>query len=352
MSIFDKLFRRDRNEQRASYTQLAMQTRYEAITGRRGLAELTGTVQGCVNLWSQGLSIASTTEPLLTPSVLALAARSLALRGEALFVIRDGLVPVSEWDLSTRAGKPVAYRVTIPDVGGGKSETVLADEVLHFKIGSTAEAPWRGTSPLRRASLTAGLLHAVEDALAEVFSLAPLGSQVVPMPESPETDNEGLASSFRGQRGRVLLRESVNVSAAGGPVPVTDWKPSSLSPDLSRSMTTETLAAARDSISFVYGVLPALMNPATTGPMVREAQRHLAQWRLQPIAAMIAAEAGEKLGTDVSIDVMQPLQAYDAGGRARALNGVIAAMATAKEAGLSDEQTALALKFSGVSNDF
>ena len=59
------------------------------------------------------------------------------------------------------------YRVTIPDTGGGRSDTVLAGEVLHFRIGADMAAPWAGTAPLRRASLTAGLLHALEDALAE-----------------------------------------------------------------------------------------------------------------------------------------------------------------------------------------
>ena len=97
-----------------------------------------------------------------------------------------------------------------------------------------------------------------------------------------------------------------------------------------------------------FGVLPALTDSKTTGPLVREAQRHLAQWQLQPIAAQIAQEAGAKLGSTVNIDVMQPLQAYDAGGRARALNGVIEALAVAKQAGLTEDEQNLALDFSGV----
>ncbi|MGE3296493.1 MAG: hypothetical protein AB7I68_03990 [Porticoccaceae bacterium] len=139
--------------------------------------------------------------------------------------------------------------------------------------------------------------------------------------------------------------------AAGAPVPVTDWRPSDLSPDLSRSMTVETLEAARAAVMGVYGVLPALMDPKTTGPVVREAQRHLAVWMLQPIARLMAAEASEKLGQTVSIDILQPLQAYDAGGRARALSGIIEGLARAKEAGLSDEAIAAALKFSGTDGD-
>jgi hypothetical protein len=147
---------------------------------------------------------------------MALAARSLALRGEALFLIRDdGLVPVSDWDLSTRNGRPRAYRVSVSEAGGGRSETALAAAVLHLRIGSDPVAPWTGTAPLRRASLTAGMLHALELALAEVYELAPLGSSIVPFPESPETDNEALGRSFRGQRGRCCY-----VRASKSPPPV------------------------------------------------------------------------------------------------------------------------------------
>jgi len=44
----------------------------------------------------------------------------------------------------------------------------------------------------------------------------------------------------------------------------------------------------------------------------------------------------------VSIDVMRPLQAFDAGGRARAAKQIIDALAAAKEAGV-DPATAMRL---------
>ncbi|HEU5019891.1 MAG TPA: hypothetical protein VFT69_18180, partial [Pseudolabrys sp.] len=143
---------------------------------------------------------------------------------------------------------------------------------------------------------------------------------------------------------RVLLRESVQVSAAGGPAPQSDWKPASLSPDLERSMTRETLDAGRDAILGAFGVLPGLFNGTTTGPMVREAQRHLAQWTLQPIATLLAEEATEKLGGTVTLDLMRPLQAYDAGGRARAMLSVVQALAMAKQGEVSPADLEAALK--------
>ena len=347
-----KLFRRRTPETRASgtgFTAEVIAARDSYVAGRSGLAELTATAQGCVSLWEGGLSQADVTgTDLLTPQALAIAARGLALRGEAVFLIRDRLLPAVDWDVSTTDGVPRAYRLSLPDTGGGRTLTALAGEVLHLRVGTDPATPWAGQAPLRRASLTAGLLHAVETALQEVYQTAPLGSQVVPFPESPDTDREKLARSFRGQRGRVLLRESVTTTAAGGPTPQTDWKPSDLSPDLSRAMTAETQEAARAAVCHAFGVLPAMLDGKTTGTTVREAQRHLATWTLQPVAALFAAEATDKLGAAVTLDTLTPLQAYDAGGRARAMKGAVDAMAAAKEAGLSDEAVAAAARFAGV----
>jgi phage portal protein BeeE len=320
----------------SGFTAELMAARESYISGRRGIAELTGTAQACISLWEAGFSIADVQGTrFLDRRTMAMLARSLALRGEFVGLIdSDGITPCSDWDLSTRRGKPRAYRVSVSEAGGGTTQTALAAEVLHVRIGSDVATPWSGTAPLRRASLTAGLLQAVETALAEVYTEAPLGSQVVPMPEIPDQDSTTLGRSFRGQRGRVLLRESVAVSAAGGPAPASDWKPQDLTPDLEKAVTTESLAAARDSICTVFGVLPSLFTSAAQGPQTREAQRHLASWTLQPIAELLAEEASDKLGASIAIDLLTPLQAFDQGGSARAVATLVQAMAQAKEAGL------------------
>jgi len=336
-------------EQRASggsFTALAMAARAEALTGQSGVAELTATVQASAALWEGAFAAADVTgSDLLTRRHMALAGRMLALRGEAVFLIAEtGLVPASDWDITTRNSVPRAYRLTLPETGGARSVTALAAEVLHVRHGSSPAAPWAGTAPLHRAGLTAGLLQSVESALAEVFAGAPIGSQIVPFPEAPETDLEALGRGFRGRRGRVLLRESVQVTAAGGAAPSQDWKPQDVSPDLSRSMTGETLAAAREAILAAFGVLPAMFDRAAAGPLVREGQRHLACWTLMPLAEIVAEEATQKLARTVEIDVLRPLQAWDAGGRARALAGYVEALARAKEAGLSPGEVAEGLR--------
>lgn len=339
MGIMD-LFRRKAEpiETRAvamGYTADLIAARAEWLSGRSCTAELTATVQSCVSLWESGFTLADVTgTDLLDRRSLAMLARSLALRGEAVFLIRDRLMPVVDWDMKTRDGEPTAYRVSVSEVGGGRSQTVLAAEVLHVRIGSSPVTPWAGTSPLHRASLSAELLQQVEGALRDVWRDAPIGSQIIPLPDSSAEDMAGLRRSFRGARGQSLVVEGVAQATAAGMNPQLEKKVEGLTPDLQRAMPAETLEAARGAILMAYGVLPALVNPATTGPLVREAQRHLAQLVLQPIALLVADEATAKLGQTVKLDVVRPMQAFDHGGKARAFGAMLQAYATAKEAGL------------------
>lgn len=131
------------------FTAEIMAARESYISGRSGVGELTATVQTCVSLWENAFAIADVTgAPVLNRRTMALAARGLALRGEALFLIDgDTATPCSDWDLSTRNGRPAAYRVTVSEAGGGTTRTVLAAEVLHFRIGADPVAPWTGSAP-------------------------------------------------------------------------------------------------------------------------------------------------------------------------------------------------------------
>lgn len=321
------------------YTAQVMAARDSFISGRRGVAELTAIVQSCVSLWEGGFAMADVSGTnLLTRQTMAMIARAVALNGEAVFLITDwGLVPATDWEVTTRDGKPRAYRLSLPEAGGGRTITALAAEVLHLRIGADNLTPWIGTAPLRRSSLTGALLHAVESALGETFENAPLGSQIVPIPDTGAEDMASMRGAFRGRRGSTLVIEGVAQATAAGMNPQIGQKPDQLSPDLSKSMTAETLAAAREGIGTAYGVLPSYFNRASTGPAIREAQRQLAIWTLQPIAELLAEEATAKLGETIEIDTIRPLQAFDAGGRARALSAIVKTLAEAKAAGIPTE---------------
>ncbi|WP_052362722.1 hypothetical protein [Falsirhodobacter sp. alg1] len=103
-----------------------MVARESWLTGASGMGELTSAVQTSVGLWEGCLSLADVIgTDMLSRRNMALAGRALALRGEAVFLIRDRLVPAIDWDISTRDGIPRAYRLTIPEAGGGRG-TVAA----------------------------------------------------------------------------------------------------------------------------------------------------------------------------------------------------------------------------------
>ncbi len=120
-----------KEQERRSFTALSMLARAETIGGSRGAAELTATAQACVSLWENALARADVSgTDMLSPRLLALIARSLALRGEFVaWLGGDGMTPASDWDLSTTLSTPRAYRLSLPDVGGGRSVTALAGEV-------------------------------------------------------------------------------------------------------------------------------------------------------------------------------------------------------------------------------
>lgn len=318
------------------YTAQIMAARRDYFTGNTDLGELTAVVQSCVALWEGALAGADVEgTDYLDRRTMALCGRSLALRGEFVALIKpDMLVPVSQWDVSTANGTPRAYRVTINEAEAGRSETVLAREVLHVRIGCDPAAPWHGTPPLRRAALSGQLVHEIETAMRDTYRDAPIGSQVLPLPDSSPEDMAAMRAAIRGRRGATLVIEGVAQAAAAGMHPQLGQKRDDLTPDLGKAQVVQSLGAAQAAISQAFGVLPALHNQAATGPVIREAQRHLAQWTLEPIAKLISEEASAKLGGAVQIDVVRPLQAYDAGGKARAFGAMIKAMAEAKAAGI------------------
>lgn len=330
------------DETRASgtgYTSAIMAARQSYISGTSDLAELTSAVQSCVSLWEGVMASADVSgTDMLDRATMALVARSLALRGEFVGIVRDGIIPVSDWDVSTRNGRPVAYRVGIPEAGGGRTETVLAGEVLHVRIGSDPVAPWTGTAPLRRAALSASLLHQIEEALRDTYRDAPIGSQVLPLPDSSAEDMDAMRMAIRGRQGSTLIIEGVAQATAAGMNPQLGQRRDDLTPDLGKAQAATLLASARGAVAEVFGVPAAFFNPASTGPVFRECQRHLVQYTLSPIAKLLAEEASGKLGAAVSIDVETPVQAFDTGGRARALSGIIKAMAEAQEAGIDPEK--------------
>ena len=321
------------------YTAAIMAARQSYISGGTDVAELTSAAQACVALWEGVMAAADVRgTDLLDRHTMALCARALALRGEFVALIDGGgLIPATDWDVSTVNGRPRAYRLGIPEAGGGRTETRLAGEVVHVRIGSDPVAPWTGTPPLRRAALTANMLHELEEALRDTFRDSPFGSQVLPLPDSSPEDMQDMRLAIRGRQGSTLIVEGASAAAAAGQYVQQGQRREDLTPELARAEAASMLAQARGAVAEAFGVPAAYFNPASTGPAFREIERHVVTYTLLPIAKLIEAEASAKLGTAVQVDVQTPVQSWDSGQRARAMQAVIKAMAEAEAAGIDPE---------------
>ena len=142
-----------------------------------------------------------------------------------------------------------------------------------------------------------------------------------------------MRAAITGRRGSTLVIEGVAQATAAGTNPQLGQKRDDLTPDLGKAQVVQALGTAQGAISQAFGVFPALHNDAVTGPVIREAQRHFAQSTLEPIAKLISEEASAKLGGAVQIDVVRHMQAYDAGGKARAFSAMIKAQAAGIDPG-------------------
>jgi hypothetical protein len=281
-------------------------------------------------LWSNAFAAGIVPErwrTLIDPPTLALIGRSLATRGQAVAHLAGttdiSLTFATDWDLSTRQGRPVAYRLQIPEAGGGFQVHTLADETIDIAINRDIITPWHGQSPLRKASLSADLLAAIEGGLVDAFN-GSWANQILATPELSETQRDRLEAKLKGTRGGLALVESTRTLAAGSPPPQNDWRPEGLTPDTRGLEPVAHLEATRNSIMSAFGCPPLIFSAGAQSAAIRESQRHLVLYTLAPIAKIAATEIGRKLNDpDFSIDLVTPLAAADSAGRARAVGVLV-----------------------------
>lgn len=326
----------------AGYTSEIIAARAQFFSGSRGVAESTAVVESCVALWERAFSTADVPDrwkSLIDPSTLGMIGRALATRGQFVAAIDSRgsdlqIIPATDFDLSTRNGKAVAYRLSIPEAGGGHAISALADETIDIRINSDPTVPWHGASPLRKARLTADTLAAIEAGLGEVLS-GPWGSQVVPTPELTDKQRDRVEERIRAKRGGLALVETVKSLAAGAPPPQGDWSPQNLTADLRGLELPSHWEAVRNSILSAYGIPPLLFGANAQSAALREGQRHAVLWTLAPIAKVASAELGRKLNdAEFKLDLITPLAAADSAGRARAV-GILVGTGMALDDALS-----------------
>ena len=326
-----KIFQRaaERVRLRLNYAERELASVEATVRGDSLDLEATGIAQSCVNLWEAAFRAADirSGSPLVDRPFLSHAARSLALRGEILYAIRDDvLAPITSFDLVTRGGRPIAFRGQVVEAqASAPYETLLAGEAIHALINPRIDTPWLGQSPLRAAKISAQLVTRIEKSLFNVWS-GPVGAGIVPHPADVPNLNEltrATNPSLEPRQGGTLFVRAARVLGGNQSAPIRDWEKHSLSPNIDgMGNTVQQHETISDSIRGAFGIPPGIFGRSTPGNSIREALRHLSFATLAPLARMLSDELSDKLGTSVTIDVTGALGTADFVARARALKTI------------------------------
>ena len=314
-------------------------------------AEAGGTVadpgalaiaESCIGLWERAIQAATVTPASMAllpvnPVVLALAGRSLAARGEFVAIIDtsgDGLklIPASGWDVRGFADPETwFYRVDQIGPSGSVTDTHSGAAVLHFRIGADSRTPWRGQSPLRRASASGELAARVEASLSKEMKM-PVTALVTLVGTPDQTGTR--AANIR--KGGVVVADVGLASGGLQPTPGRHFTPARLQPSpdtVTEALRTQT---GRD-IANAFGISPTLFNASGDGAGQREAWRRFWTGTIEPVGRMIQTELRAKLDPAAMVG-FEALRASDEDGRSRAVSRRAAAYKTFRDAGKDDAE--------------
>lgn len=329
-------------ETRTSATDLAVDTIVARAAGGVADIQAVAAVETASGLWGRAFASAvvnpDTRETAsVTPAVLEMIGRQLIRRGECLFQIKvvGGavvLLPAASW---TVTGGPEGWEYEAHISGPSQSFTrkLRADSVLHFRYACDPAEPWRGRSPVSKASISAELLSYLEKRLSEEAS--GVHGSVIPTP-TESGEGTGLEARLRNLAGQLALVPSTVQDWAGKGItasPATDWQPRRLGADPPLSEVTLRSDAALSILS-ACGVPVELVSKGE-GTASREAWRRFLHGSVDPVARLVAAELSEKLEQSVTLD-LSGLHASDVQGRARAFQSLVGGgMDVTKAAGLA-----------------
>ena len=267
---------------------------------------------------------------LLTPDLLSGIGYDLIRQGESLHLFAVDLsgrpsllrasttVPVVSGSADPRTWR---YSLSVPGPSIDRTVSACADEVCHVRINASPWQPWRGRSPLRVAESTGRLASALVKSLGEESAVYVARMIAMPTATAQATINGLKALIADPKYARLLLPETTASGFGQGrsSAPLTDWKPSRLGPDWSMG-GTELHGLVLQEVLAVCGIPPALAPGANAaGPTLREANREFLTTTIQPLGALIAAEASRVLERPVTIH-HHALAAADVAMRARGVH--------------------------------
>ena len=328
--------------QEASYSDLVLRAIIDGALGTQGADPLKGAAaEIAAGLYARAFTLAEGGGVYFTPEVLAWVGRSLIRSGEAILLIDPGepLVPVVSASITGGADE-ASWRYEVERVGPSGTQRITAPSsaIVHVRYATSPAAPWKGIAPLQFATVTGELAAGLERALA--WEAGANVGYVLPAPDDPEdTDAEdALTAKLANLKGRMAIVQSMQAQAPTlGAAPQTDWKPQRLGANPPQSLV-DLQFASLSSMLALQGVPPALagVSLAAVAPAAsREAWRQFLHGSVAPLATLVGAEAGRKLGMAVSLS-FDRLFASDLQGRARAFQSMVGGgMEPGKAAGLA-----------------
>ena len=312
-----------------SYTDLAVETLIARATGSTADIQALACVEVAAGLWGRAfasgkVSPATRETAGITPAVLEMIGRELIRRGECLFQITvDGgavrLLPAASFSVT---GNPEAweYECSIPGPSQTYNRKLPASSVLHFRYAVDPAEPWRGRSPVSKASISADLAAYLETRLSEEAS--GVVGQVIPIP-GETADRTGLENRLKSLKGQTALVPSATQAWDGKGSMITsrdDWNAKRLGFDAPQS---EVLLRSDVGLSILAACgVPVELIEKAEGSAGREAWRRFLHGSVDPVAKLVAAELTEKLEQSVTLD-LSALHASDVQGRARAFQSLV-----------------------------
>ena len=320
----------------SSFTDsLVAQIVSQASGGTLARPAATGALEASASIIARCFAAAVVSGPphfvaALGPSVMSMIGRSLIRQGEILFAIevRDdghvGLVPAASWDV-TGDSDPASwtYRLTL---GGPSRLTTLSpvagEGMVHIRLQSDPEEPWRGVAPLASAAIAGRLSAETMQALADEAS-GPRG-MLLPTPvDGNDPTITSLKVDIRSLRGKVALVESTSSGwAADGSQqrPRGDWESRRLGAAPGAALIEQAELASRE----VYAAcgIPLSVVTDSEGTGQREGFRRLMHATVTPLARIVGEELSAKFETPISLSFDQ-LFAADLAGRARAFQSLV-----------------------------
>ena len=150
-----------------------------STSGPAAIATATAAVEIAAGVWGRALSLAivspqTTRTRAITPSLLELAGRALARRGQVVFDLEVdaggalALLPCAAFNVLIGSPDPATWIYALQCSGPSSMVTRYRprDGVVHLQYGRDATRPWQGRPPWQTAQLSGGLLAGIERQLS------------------------------------------------------------------------------------------------------------------------------------------------------------------------------------------